>query len=152
MPRHAEHPAVIPGRRIHGHQQMGRAPRQQPVPERGIVPVPEREAGQEHPVEKALEQGRHGPPPVWIDEHQMLRPADRFLSRDQVRFQGLDGVVALVENGVESQLAQGQETDLVAGGFGALPVGLGQGVAEAGLGGVGEEKEDAGGHRKVISG
>jgi hypothetical protein len=80
----------------------------------------------------------------------VIGPQDVGLSVEQVGFQRLGLVVAVVEDGVEGQFTQTQDAYFVAGFFGAGDVGVGEGRAEAGAGRVAEDDQDALAHGGAV--
>ncbi|MNT71651.1 hypothetical protein D3C72_2101590 [compost metagenome] len=76
--------------------------------------VLEGEAGQQDPVEEAFEQGWNTAPPDREDEHQMLGPTDQLLGVQQVGFQGLYLLIAVMQDRVEGQVAKLQQADVMA--------------------------------------
>lgn len=103
----------------------------------------EGETRQENPIDKTLHQCRNATPPDGENKRQVIGPQDIGLGVEQVGFQGLGLVVAVVQDGIESQIAQAQNAYFVAGRFGAGDVGVGEGRAEAGAGRVAEDDQDA---------
>lgn len=142
----ALHPAVVPGRRVHGHQQLRAAACQQAVPQGRLGAVFEGEAGQEDAVQKSLEQGRQASPPDGVDPHQVLCPGDVGLCGLQIGLQRLDALVPMVQDGIEGHVAQLQQAHFGTRLACRIGIGVGQGRTEAAGRGLSEDDEDAAGH------
>ncbi|MCY1363909.1 hypothetical protein D9M69_506900 [compost metagenome] len=110
---------------------MGGSAAQEFVGEGFALAILEGKTRQEHPVEKALEQGRYATPPDRINQCQLFGPQDIGLGVTQVGFQRLDLLIAFAQHRVKIHAAQKQLTHFMPGAHCRLCVTLGKGGAEA---------------------
>ena len=107
------------------------------------VPLAEGEAGDEHPVEEALEPRRHRPPPVRVDQHQVVGPGDQAARPLEVGLERLRGGRAFDDVRVEGEVAEAQRRDRAARRARALREGAGERAAEALVARVAQDDQDA---------
>lgn len=102
----------------------------------------EGEPGREDAIDETLEQGRHGSPPVGVDEYQVLGPDELRARLGQVGFvtRCILRAGGVVE--IEIQVAKAQDPDLLSALAGAAHVGLGERPAQAGVVGVTQDDQD----------
>ena len=94
------------------------------------------EAGHEHSVEEALEPRRHRPPPVWIDQHQMIGPRNKAACPLEIGFEGLCRRRVFDDIRVEGEIAETQHFDLAARRLHALFKGAPERAAKAVVAGM----------------